>query len=41
VPHLDQRHFTLQTIATAYHAIRTGTAAGKLVVDIDLPTPNQ
>jgi NADPH2:quinone reductase len=34
VPLVDPRHFTLETIDEAYHAIKHGTARGKLVVDI-------
>jgi hypothetical protein len=36
VPRLDQRHFTLKTIDNAYQALKTGSAAGKIVVDVDL-----
>ncbi len=34
-PRLDPRHFTLATVDDAYAAIKTGTADGKIVVDID------
>lgn len=34
VPALDPRRFTLATIGDAYDAIATGTARGKLVIDI-------
>ena len=33
-PHLDARHFTLETVADAYAALTQGTARGRLVVDI-------
>jgi NADPH:quinone reductase len=35
VPALDPRPFTLGTVAEAYRAIETGTARGKLVVDVE------
>jgi NADPH2:quinone reductase len=31
---LDPRNLTLQTVNDAYHAIESGTAQGKIVVDI-------
>jgi NADPH:quinone reductase-like Zn-dependent oxidoreductase len=34
-PRVDPRHFTLDTVAGAYEAIKTRTADGKIVVDID------
>lgn len=34
VPRLDPRHFSLETIEHAHAAIESGTAAGKIVVDI-------
>jgi len=37
VPRLDRRRFTLETVGDAYRAIATGPAAGKIVVDVDLP----
>ena len=35
VPRLDPRHFSFETIEQAYAAIESGTAAGKIVVDVD------
>jgi NADPH:quinone reductase len=35
VPRLDPRHFSLETIAQAYAAVEDGTAAGKVVVEIE------
>jgi NADPH:quinone reductase len=35
VPRLDPRHFGLETIAQAYAAVEDGTAAGKIVVEIE------
>jgi NADPH:quinone reductase len=37
VPKLDPRRFTLDTIDRAYDAIRNRNAAGKIVVDIEMP----
>jgi NADPH:quinone reductase len=34
VPALDSRRFTLDTVNHAYHAIESGSARGKLVVDV-------
>jgi NADPH:quinone reductase len=34
VPRLDPRHFSLETVDQAHTAIESGTAAGKIVVDI-------
>jgi NADPH:quinone reductase len=34
LPRLDPRHFSLETIEQAHAAIESGTAAGKIVVDI-------
>lgn len=34
VPRLDLRHFSLETIEQAHAAIESGTAAGKIVVDV-------
>jgi NADPH:quinone reductase len=34
VPRLDPRHFSLETVDQAHAAIETGTAAGKIVVDL-------
>ena len=34
-PLLDPRRFTLDTVADAYAAVGDGSAAGKIVVDID------
>lgn len=34
VPRLDPRHFALRTIGEAYEALKSRTAAGKLVVDV-------
>lgn len=34
-PLLDPRRFTLATVADAHAAVETGTAAGKVVVDVD------
>jgi NADPH:quinone reductase len=34
LPALDPRRFTLATVSDAYHAIQSGTARGKLVVDV-------
>jgi hypothetical protein len=34
VPRLDSRHFSLETIEQAHAAIESGTAAGKIVVDV-------
>jgi NADPH:quinone reductase-like Zn-dependent oxidoreductase len=34
VPRIDPRSFTLETVATAYHAIENRTGAGKMVIDI-------
>jgi NADPH2:quinone reductase len=34
VPRLDPRHFCLETIEQAHAAIESGTAAGKIVVDV-------
>jgi D-arabinose 1-dehydrogenase-like Zn-dependent alcohol dehydrogenase len=36
VPRLDHRHFTLETVCNAYRAIKTGSVAGKIVLDVDL-----
>ncbi|MEV6613084.1 zinc-dependent alcohol dehydrogenase family protein [Streptomyces sp. NPDC051051] len=33
-PLLDPRHFTLATVADAHEAVETGTARGKIVVDV-------
>jgi NADPH:quinone reductase-like Zn-dependent oxidoreductase len=35
VPRLDPRHFSLEMIEQAHAAIESGTAAGKIVVDVD------
>jgi NADPH2:quinone reductase len=37
IPRLDHRRFTLETVGDAHQAIETGSTAGKIVVDIDLP----
>ena len=37
VPRIDPRRFTLETVGDAYQALKTGPAAGKIVVDIGLP----
>jgi NADPH2:quinone reductase len=34
--HADPRHFKLSTAGEAYRALETGSAADKIVVDIDL-----
>jgi hypothetical protein len=34
---LDNRHFTWETVCNAYQAIKTGSVAGKIVLDVDLP----
>jgi NADPH:quinone reductase-like Zn-dependent oxidoreductase len=34
VPRLDPRHFSLDTIGQAHAAIESGTAAGKVVIEI-------
>lgn len=34
-PNVDPRRYSLETVAEAYQALATGTAAGKLVVDIE------
>jgi NADPH:quinone reductase-like Zn-dependent oxidoreductase len=34
VPRLDPRSFTLETVGEAYQALKTGPAAGKIVVDV-------
>ena len=39
VPRLDPRHFTLETVCDAYRALKGGSVAGKLVVDIDPAAP--
>ena len=33
-PLLDPRRFTLETALDAHHAVESGTAAGKIVVDV-------
>jgi NADPH2:quinone reductase len=39
-PRLDPRRFTLGTLCDAYQAVKTRTAAGKIVVDIEsAPSP--
>jgi NADPH2:quinone reductase len=34
-PHVDPRRFTLETVGDAYEVLRSGTAQGKVVVDIE------
>jgi NADPH:quinone reductase len=38
VPRLDPRSFTFGTVGEAYQALKTGPAAGKLVVDVGSST---
>ena len=33
-PLLDLRRFTLETALAAHHSVESGTAAGKIVVDV-------
>ncbi|MGP4088179.1 zinc-dependent alcohol dehydrogenase family protein [Streptomyces sp. KR55] len=35
VPRLDPRHFTLATVADAHAAVESGTAEGKIVIDVE------
>jgi NADPH2:quinone reductase len=37
-PRIDPRRFTFDTICHAYQAIRSGTAAGKIIVDTESVT---
>jgi NADPH:quinone reductase len=39
VPKLDHRRFDFATIADAYDAVRTRNASGKIVIDIEAPSP--
>lgn len=34
-PQLDHRHFTLADVAEAHAAVESGTAQGKVVIDVD------
>ncbi|WP_409467504.1 zinc-dependent alcohol dehydrogenase family protein [Streptomyces sp. HC307] len=35
VPRLDPRHFTMATVADAHAAVESGTAEGKIVIDVE------
>jgi NADPH:quinone reductase len=37
-PRIDPRRFTFDTICHAYEAMKTGTAAGKIIVDTESVT---
>jgi NADPH:quinone reductase len=39
IPKLDHRRFDFATIADAYDAVRTRNASGKIVIDIEAPSP--
>jgi NADPH:quinone reductase-like Zn-dependent oxidoreductase len=39
MPKLDPRRFDFATIADAYDAVRTRNASGKIVIDIEAPSP--